>query len=74
LLVIYIKFSEIPNERTVKCGEKGEIPDKMIVDPRLREDDEEGGTGMTRGCAGMTNDDASGSSPWFDFAHHRSRG
>ena len=30
-----------------------EIPDKMIVDPRLREDDEEGGAGMTRMALGL---------------------
>ena len=53
--VIYIKYSEMPNEGAAKCGEKGEIPDKMIVDPRLREDDEEGGAGMTRKDAGMTS-------------------
>ena len=49
--VIYIKYSEMPNEGAAKCGKKGEIPDKMIVDPRLgstslttgRGDDEEGG-------------------------------
>ena len=28
-------------------GKGREIPDKMIVDPRLREDDEEGGAGKT---------------------------
>ena len=45
----------MPNEESVKWGERGEIPDKMIVDPRLREDDEEGGAGMTRKDAGKTS-------------------
>ena len=30
-------------------GKGREIPDKMIVDPRLREDDEEGGAGNISG-------------------------
>ena len=27
--VIYIKYSEMPNEGAAKCGEKGEIPDQV---------------------------------------------
>ena len=40
--VIYIKFSEMPNEGAVKCGERGEIPDQVGDDKRDRGDDREG--------------------------------
>jgi hypothetical protein len=29
LYAIYIKFSGISNEESVKCGERGEIPDQV---------------------------------------------
>ncbi len=40
--VIYIKFSGISNEESVKCGERGEIPDQVGDDKRDRGDDKEG--------------------------------
>ena len=50
MYAIYIKFSGISNEESVKCGERGEIPDKMIVDPRLREDDKRDRGDDKEGC------------------------
>ena len=58
--VIYIKFSEMPNEGAVKCGERG----VFRVAPALGRGDNGKGkeipafAGMTRGIAGMTWKDA----------------
>jgi len=60
LLVIYIKFSGISNEESVKCGERG----VLRVAPALGRGDNGKGkeipafAGMTRGIARMTRKDA----------------
>ena len=42
--VIYINFSEMPNEGAVKCGERGEIPVILSLRSRMT-------AGMTNSCS-----------------------